>query len=558
MTTDAATSETLISRIKGKQPLLEFVQKFRTMKPAGEKPGEFSGCCINPEHEDKNPSFYVSTVKNVFSCRGCGVNGNVVDAYALIHSVSKEDAKWELARKLGVLNERKSTKEESFLAHMGEKYQWQLVRKLDAVDYLTKERGLSDETIKKFGLGYCWGSEFKEPTESDISRGLETGVAKKTDGSKGQIYRSFLAGRITFPIRDRLGNVVAFAGRTYPKPGLPPSDAPKYLNTKEWAQFKKSEMFYGLSEATPGISRTRTVVVVEGYLDVAMLHQYGATNAVAAMGASASEHAFSQLWSIADRVIFCLDGDKAGHEGTIRSLNASAASLSDGKEVRIATLPDNTDPDQYVMEHGVEAFEQLCYVESQTLTQFLLSDLAKTFPMDSVESRAAFIATATKAADQFGRAPILREQLISCAKGLASVSLVRGLLREIQGSSKPELGSGMGTREEFEAAAYLIGKHLGKTESQLPTREKAIAKEEIEAVVQMEDLPNESEIVSSLEEACPVDATAEASGPVATSCSPITSKPTELNQETTPAAEGFRSKGLSLIQQARMNPRLRT
>ena len=501
-----ASSETLISRIKHKLPLLEFVQRFRQMKPAGDKSGEYSGCCINPAHEDKHPSFYVSTEKNVFSCRGCGQGGNVVDAYALIHGMSKEDAKFALAREIGVLNERRPTKEESFLGKMNEQYQWQLVRKLDAMEYLTRERGLTEETIKRFGIGYCWGSEFKDPNDPVIAKALETGVAKKTDGSKGQIYRSFLAGRVTFPIKDRQGNVVAFAGRTYPKPGLPPSEAPKYLNTPEWAQFKKAEMFYGLSEAAAGIAKTRTAIVVEGYLDVAMSHQAGTTNAIAAMGASASEQAFGQLWSMADRVVFCLDGDKAGHEGSIRSLNAAAATLTDGKEVRIATLPDGVDPDKFVMEHGQEAFERLCLVESKTLTQYLLADLSKSFKMDTVENRAAFIDAATQAAHQFEHAPMLREQLISRAKGMASVSLVGQLLQEMKSGTSVDMGL-VGTHAEFEAAAYLIAKHLGRSDLKAsvadPARSATITGSEPQAESDrpMIEVPAESVHVDSLSSA---------------------------------------------------------
>ncbi|MCZ8255014.1 MAG: toprim domain-containing protein [Polaromonas sp.] len=500
------SSETLISRIKNRLPLLEYIQRYRPMKPSGSAGGgkstEFHGSCINPGHEDKNPSFYVNTEKNVFSCRGCGCQGNVVDAYALIHGLSKEVAKFELAKEIGVLHERKATQEGSFLGKMNDRYQWQLARKLDAVDYLAKERGLTEATIKKFGIGYCWGTEFKDPDEATVAHALETGIAKKTDGSKGQVYRSFLAGRITFPIRDRQGNIVAFAGRTYPKLGLPPSDAPKYLNTPEWAQFKKSEMFYGLSESTQGIAKTRTAILVEGYLDVAMLHQTGVTNAIAVMGASASQQAFSQLWGSVDRLIFCLDGDKAGHEGAIRSLNAAAASLVDGKEIRIATLPDNTDPDEYVLEHGREAFDDLCEVQSKTLSQFLLADLARMFPMGTPESRAAFMGAATAAADQFTLAPLLRDQLISRAKGIASVALVDELIGHIKAQSNPNVAK-LGSKEELEAAAYLIGKHLAQmrnpemaNEMQVPSQTEQADHSETtslgqsEMAAELEDVPD--------------------------------------------------------------------
>ncbi|MFK4705789.1 DNA primase [Roseateles asaccharophilus] len=442
----------LIQRIKDRMPLLDFVKQHTTMKQSPSSKAEHFGKCIAPDHKDDGPSFYVNTDRQVFQCKGCGVTGNVVGAYALIHGLELDDAKFKLGRDLGVFNERRLDDAESMLSSAASTFSWQLDRMEDAKRYL-HERGLKDETIKKFGLGFCWGREFqKEKYQKDpalIDLAISTGLARERDPSMpNEPVKSFMTRRITFPVKDRSGRVVGFAGRI-----LPDGRGPKYMNSPETAWFKKSELLYGAHEAATGISKSGYAAVVEGYMDVAMLHQCGVDNAVAVMGASANERTFASLWAMTTRVVFCLDGDDAGIAGAMRSVMAAAPTMPDGCEIAIARLPSDMDPDEYVLKFGESAWRQLCEVNALPLSKFVMESSKVKHDLTYPEGRARFLADAQMLAAAFAQAPLLRAQIVAEARAISATALVDEVLN----------GNGMGdgtSTLELRDSIALLQRHM--------------------------------------------------------------------------------------------------
>lgn len=406
---------TLVQRIKDKLPLIEYAQRHLKLKSSPQSQGEFFGSCPSSEHKDKSPSFYISSSKNLYHCHGCGISGNVIQLYAILNHMEEDDAKFQLGRELGVFNERRLDDAESLMSKAAHRFAGQLLRKDDALAYLTQQRGITTESIERFNIGFCWGREFLDFDLPQQKMALQAGLAREETG------KAYMAGRITFPVRDRTGKVVGFAGR------LVPSDrkveAPKYINSPETAWFKKSELLYGAYEAGAGISRSGFAVVVEGYMDVVALHQSGIDNAVAVMGASANETTFRSLWDMTSRVVFCLDGDVAGAKGTLRSVLAAAPTMKDGSEIAIASLPTGMDPDEYVLQNGREAFDALCN-EAVPLSRFLMNQEAAKHRLTDPEGRSAYLRAAADMAELFKEAPLLGEQIVAEARAVSAAHLV--------------------------------------------------------------------------------------------------------------------------------------
>lgn len=413
---------TLIERIKEKSDILELARSLTSLRQSPSNKAEYFGKCPEPSHDDSRASFCVNSELRVYHCKGCGISGNAVGLYAMIHGMANEDAKFQLARQLGVLHEKRLDGAETMLSRAAGRYIWQLERKEDALKYLREERKLTDDTIRKFGLGYCWGTEFKELAAEHRKDALDTGLARLQDPNNPEsTLRSFMAGRITFPVKNRAGNIVGYAGRLVP--GGFASNGPKYLNSPETPWFHKSELLYGAHEATAGISRAGYALVVEGYMDVVGLHQAGVTNAVAVMGATANEATFENLWSLTRRLVFCLDGDQAGTIGALRSALAAGPTMVDGNEIAIARLPAGQDPDEFVLAHGEDAFRSLCE-RASPLARFLMEERSVGHDLSYPEGRARFIVDASEVAGIFANAPAVREQIIAEARAINAAALV--------------------------------------------------------------------------------------------------------------------------------------
>lgn len=420
--TGATSGATLVSQIKDRMPIVDVIGRYVQLKPAaGGK--EFVGQCSF--HEDGTASMYVSPGAGAFYCHGCPATGNVIHFVAHMNGVDYDTAKKDMGRELGLLFDKPLDPALRLLDATVDRYRSGLSRSTAAQEYLVT-RGISVQSADKFGIGYCWGDEFAKATDEMAQSAVRAGLYSEKSG------RSYLGGRITFPIRARDGRVIAFAGRVLERMAPASSDPlkkgpPKYLNTPGTEFFNKSEILYGMHEARPGISKSRKAVVVEGYLDVISLHQHGAENVVGVMGANANSKAFEGLWTVTDNIVFCLDGDAAGRSGTLRSIAAAAPPMKDTQSISVVFMPEGVDPDEFVKERGLLAFNKL--VESAApLSRYLVDQSTERFDLDIAEQRSAFLEDMANAAAMFPGAPALKAEIARQAEATCSAHVFKSAL----------------------------------------------------------------------------------------------------------------------------------
>ena len=330
------------------------------LKRAGRR---YTGLC--PFHNEKSPSFSVDPAKQYFYCFGCKKSGNAIDFVIERDRSEFKEAIHTLADWAGVeLPRFKQSPEQADLrqrlldAHSaaGEIYRKLLKDKslgAKALDYL-HGRGFDDDVITRFGLGLApdaWDTLAQHGLLRKYPAPLleQGGLLKRRENGDGY-YDTFRA-RVIFPIRDEQGRVIAFGGRI-----LPGGDSPaKYLNSPETPLFSKGRVLFGLDLAKKRIVETRTAIVFEGYADAVMAHQYGITNAVAVLGTSLTPEHAQTLRRLADRIVLLFDADAAGGMAAKRSVELF---LRESVDVAVADLPPGTDPDEFLQQHGRDAFEQ--------------------------------------------------------------------------------------------------------------------------------------------------------------------------------------------------------
>ena len=429
--------QTLLSRVD----IVEVIDHYVPLKKAG---ANYAACC--PFHSEKSPSFTVSPSKQFYHCFGCGAHGTAIGFLMEYAGKSFPDAVADLAREVGLEVPRDERPGDA--ARRGEAqdlsallvtaatfYRSQLKDTPRAIDYL-KDRGLTGTVAARFGIGYApdgWQPLATAFTDYEVP-GLETaGLVITGDG--GKRYDRF-RDRIMFPIHDGRGQVIGFGGRVLG------SGEPKYLNSPETPLFSKGRELYGLYLARNAIRDAGRVVVVEGYMDVVALAQHGVEYAVATLGTATTPTHVQKLFRLTDTVVFCFDGDTAGRKAAWRALENTLPVLTDGKNAQFLFLPDGNDPDDFVREHGREAFESLVK-EALPLSAFLLRELAAQHPPTSAEGRAALAAAAKPHLAALG-APILaalvRRELAALA-GLPEGEM-RSLLPQAPPPAPPPMSEG--------------------------------------------------------------------------------------------------------------------
>ncbi|NFV80675.1 DNA primase [Magnetospirillum aberrantis] len=324
---------------------------------------EYSGLC--PFHNEKSPSFTVNEDKGFFHCFGCGAHGDAISFEMRANHLGFTEAVEKLAQELGLEvpkaspEERRREAQRASLHDAMEAacrfYEAQLrsTTGREGLAYL-RGRGLSEETIARFRLG--WAPDSREATKKAImseacpeSLLLEAGLLKKPEG--GGASFDFFRGRVTFPVTDRRGRVVAFGARTLG------DGQPKYLNSPDTPLFHKGSMLYGLAHARETARDRNLALAVEGYMDVIALHQAGFTYAVAPLGTALTEGQIEELWRLADEPVLCFDGDAAGQRAMTRAAERGLPILKPGKSLRFATLPHPEDPDSLIKAKGPEAMQ---------------------------------------------------------------------------------------------------------------------------------------------------------------------------------------------------------
>jgi DNA primase len=358
----ARIPEHQIQQLLASTDIVDLVSGYLALKRAGT---HYKGLC--PFHQEKTPSFTVNPVMGIFKCFGCGKGGNAIGFLMEAEGLSWREAAQRLAERCGMTlaaegedQGEKRTLEE-ILYRINEMARDWFIRNLQAAQrgkgpvpgYLSR-RGLDHETCTQFQLGYApdsWSGFLDEairlglPREHLVKSGL---VIQKEDGRCYDRYR----GRLIFPIRNVSGAVIGFGGRVIEGD----DQGAKYINSPETEVYHKGRELYGIFEARNEIRRTRTAILVEGYMDLISLWTAGIRNVVASLGTALTSPQAALLRRFAERVIFLYDGDKAGQSAMGRG---AVNLLEAGLDLRVCRLPDGLDPDDTLKEHGREAVSEL-------------------------------------------------------------------------------------------------------------------------------------------------------------------------------------------------------
>jgi DNA primase len=378
--------ESFIEELLGRVDIVELIEPRVHLKRTGR---EYQACC--PFHDEKTPSFTVSPQKQFYHCFGCGAHGSAIGFLMNYEGLEFVDAVEELARHAGLKVPREASDKPRPAAGLYEImesaatwYQDQLRDSPEAIDYL-KKRGLSGEISKEFGIGFApagWDNLLKHLGGDKQREELLARAGMLSQGNSGS-YDKFRQ-RIMFPIHDRRGRVIGFGGRALD------DDGPKYLNSPETELFHKGRELYGLYLARKSQAKLDRLIVVEGYMDVVALAQFGFRNCVATLGTATTGDQTELLFRAADEVIFCFDGDRAGRKAAWRALQAALPRLRDGRQARFLFLPEGEDPDSMVRKDGADAFSGRLD-EAQPLSGFFFDHFTAQVDLSSIDGRARLV-----------------------------------------------------------------------------------------------------------------------------------------------------------------------
>ncbi len=382
----------------------------------------YSACC--PFHDEKTPSFTVSPDKQFYYCFGCGASGNAIGFVIDYERLSFPEAVESLARLCGLdvpreAGERPAEDSErkklyQLLARADQYYRLQLRRhtnRAEPVNYL-KQRGLSGEIARDFAIGYAppgWDNLLRElGGEAQAKRLLVTGGMLVERPEDNKCYDRFRH-RIMFPIHDTRGRVIGFGGRVLG------NDKPKYLNSPETPVFHKGRELYGLYQARQAYRQLPRLLVVEGYMDVVALAQFGIRYGVATLGTACGEEHLTRAFKCTTEVVFCFDGDSAGRSAARRALESALPTMEDGRQVKFLFLPEGEDPDTLVRQVGAEKFTRL--IENAVpLEEFLFDAVAEGLDTQSMEGRARLSKLAAPLLDRLPKG-VFRELMFNSLAG---------------------------------------------------------------------------------------------------------------------------------------------
>ena len=384
--------EEFIQELLARVDIVDVIGKYVQLKKSGQN---LQGLC--PFHQEKSPSFTVSSTKQFYHCFGCGAHGTAISFLMEHVGLGFPESVKTLADSVGMrvpeanyspekrarLKEQKTRYDllHEALEQAQTYYSSQLKQYPLAQEYLL-QRGLNADIAQRFALGWT-GSERQNLRRvyEDYDNDLLIDAGLVVQNERGLRYDRFRE-RITFPIYNQRGRLIGFGGRIIGK------GEPKYLNSPETELFHKGSELYGLWENRTGIRKAATVLVVEGYMDVVSLARYGVDYAVATLGTATTAEHIGKLIKASNRIVFSFDGDKAGQRAAWRALNTSLPLLRDDVSLRFLFLPKEHDPDSFVQSYGVKKFEEKV-AEAQALSAFMLESLASEFNLDEAEGRAA-------------------------------------------------------------------------------------------------------------------------------------------------------------------------
>ena len=407
-----------IDRLLARIDLAQLIGEYVELRNSG---GSLEARC--PFHEEKTASFKVFAHGDDphYHCFGCGAHGGVVEFLMNRNGMGFVEVIRMLAQREGLAieyDERPESPEDK--EHRDEEAQARqrvlsTLRKAagdyhkrifapegrDALDELER-RGVGTEMVLRYAIGFApdaWDTLSNNWLFGKAAL-QEAGLVSRRANGNGcyDLFRH----RIMFPIYDRKGQVVAFGGRSMAEGD---GAGPKYINSPETNYYRKGTELFGLYQAKESIRQEGCVIVAEGYFDVVTPAQQGITNIVSTCGTALTEKQRDLLLKLAKKVIFCFDGDRAGEKATLRAAELLLPSVTDDHEIRLCGLPASHDPDSYVREAGVDAF-QAALAAAPTLTQYLISHLLASGRLTAPEGKAALVVRAIRYWKQIN-APVL-------------------------------------------------------------------------------------------------------------------------------------------------------
>ncbi|MDO4289522.1 MAG: DNA primase [Eubacterium sp.] len=461
-------SEETIQQVMEANDIVDVVSEYVTLKKTG---SSHKGKC--PFHNEKTASFNVSADKQLYHCFGCGVGGNVIGFIMAIEKLPFVDALKFLARRAHIVlpesgnsaedNARYRHRERLYELHrdLANYYYLCLKRNPGAQHYLAS-RGIKAETVKAFGLGLApdgWNNALgflsqKGYTEKEM---LDSGLIMVSE--RGRKYDRF-RNRIMFPIQNATGRLIGFGGRRISEE----DKGPKYLNSPETPVFSKGTELFNMNHAKGSIVGNQ-LLIVEGYMDVISLYQYGIKNAVAALGTAFTQYHAALLSRYVGEVVLCFDGDAAGESATQKAIEVLKTSPLN---VKILRLPVEDDPDSYIQKNGSEAFLERVK-QAITVVEYEMSLLKKRFDLNNTDDRIKYINQAIGVLRQVGD----NVQVDLYSKRLAretGISL-RVIQQEVYRKRPRELGA------EDVAEALSFGDNIAKAyeEAQIAVLQQCVA-----------------------------------------------------------------------------------
>ena len=385
----ARLPQAFIDQVLDRTDIVDVVDRRVKLKKAGKN---YSACC--PFHQEKTPSFSVNPEKQFYYCFGCGAGGNALGFIMDYERMEFREAIESLAQAAGIDLPAEDVDSAPQVDHQKPLYEsMERATKLyegflrqhkdrgRVVDYL-KRRGLSGEIARDFRLGFApegWDNLMQTLTdEVSVSHALTAGLLIEND--KGRKYDRF-RDRVIFPIVNQRGKVIAMGGRVLG------DGKPKYLNSPETPLFSKSHELYGLNHVRKFAKNLNRIVVVEGYMDVIALAQFGIHYAVATLGTSVGKPHLELLFRRVEQVVFCFDGDEAGRKAAFRGMEAALPMMEDGRQVKFLFLPEGEDPDTVVRSKGAKHLEHM-FDTAAPLEQFLFEQMGEGIDLTTMDGKA--------------------------------------------------------------------------------------------------------------------------------------------------------------------------
>ncbi len=375
-----------IDQLLDRIDIVDVISPRITLKKAGK---DYQALC--PFHTENTPSFTVSQGKQFYHCFGCGKSGSAIGFLMEFEGMEFVDSVETLAQSAGMEvpnqsnhSNNNNTKNLYQIIENANRYFVNHFGINEDVQNYINNRGISSETCQTFQVGYApdsWDGLIKKLNHNNQAELQKAGLLAQNDA--GRVYDKF-RGRIMFPIQDRRGRVIAFGGRALQK-----DQKPKYLNSPETPLFHKGKELYGLNIARKH-SNSKSIIVVEGYMDVIALHEVGFKNAVATLGTATSQYHIVTLLRSYEEIVFCFDGDQAGIDAAWKALVISLPVYRDDKSIRFLFLPEQHDPDTYVKKYGAQAFQNQLD-NAAMLSSVLLNKLQNGLDINTIDGRAKFI-----------------------------------------------------------------------------------------------------------------------------------------------------------------------